>query len=476
MNNGSSFPQGEGATYGEYSTTTSVNGVKSRFTPSVDAIPSAEAEFGGYQTVTNEIGADSQYNQSRGEMLQSASGETNFGNFTSSTNVGGLNTQFDSSTDILQATSVASSEGATFSEFRSNTKVNGGDSGLTPFGDAKPYIGPTIDTNAFQANAGANGFSLTNQMNGSGNTLENLQTVDTANFTTSSSALGTTTGFGDTNLSSAVKSELSTLKDQMKLTESHLMGAISELRNEIRKSIRFSSTLEPTPTPFGKTELATNSPIIDTAPTFDANAFTTTNTQAFESAQSFDTAALTTNTQTVESTQQFDMKTLTTSTPAVESTPTFDTSAFTATTSTQAVQSTPQFDMNALTTSAPAVESTPSFDTSAFAATTSTQAVQSTQQFDMNTLATSTPAVESTPTFDASAFTATTSTQAVQSAPSFDTSALTTSSPVIDTTPTFDTQGLTTTTTTQQFKTTSTFDANAFQQVHQLLNQLLNLI
>ena len=86
MNGTESFSQGEGVTFGEYATTTNVNGVQSILTPSVDAIPNATKEIGEYQTVTNEIGMDSQL--SGGEVLQS--NDAMFGEMTSSTNAGGL--------------------------------------------------------------------------------------------------------------------------------------------------------------------------------------------------------------------------------------------------------------------------------------------------------------------------------------------------------------------------------------------------
>ena len=42
LSNGNSLSQDEGATFGEYQTTTKVNGVLSRFIPDIDAIPRTE--------------------------------------------------------------------------------------------------------------------------------------------------------------------------------------------------------------------------------------------------------------------------------------------------------------------------------------------------------------------------------------------------------------------------------------------------
>ena len=98
-------PQEGGATFGEYATTTSINGVQSQFTPNIDPISPAN-QFGGYQIVSNEV-----------------------------------NTQ--PPVDILQA----SGEGATFGEYNTHTKINGVDSMFTENIDAQPPYGTYVESN-----------------------------------------------------------------------------------------------------------------------------------------------------------------------------------------------------------------------------------------------------------------------------------------------------------------------------------------
>jgi len=97
-------PQEEGATFGEYATTTSINGVQSHYTPNIDPISSAN-QYGGYQIVSNEV-----------------------------------NTQ--PPVDILQA----SGEGATFGEYNTHTKINGVDSMFAENIDAQPAYGTYIES------------------------------------------------------------------------------------------------------------------------------------------------------------------------------------------------------------------------------------------------------------------------------------------------------------------------------------------
>ena len=124
INDNTSLPRGEGATFGEYSTTTSVNGVQSYLTPSVDAIPNASEEYGAYQkyqTVTNELGMDGQNSMSGGDFAQSGNNDPLIGGFTTSVNLGGTN---NSPVDILQATSMIGTQENNFNKFATTTKIN----------------------------------------------------------------------------------------------------------------------------------------------------------------------------------------------------------------------------------------------------------------------------------------------------------------------------------------------------------------
>ncbi|MBR4261663.1 MAG: hypothetical protein IKQ33_06945, partial [Clostridia bacterium] len=73
LNNDASLTQDERATFGEYRTTTKVNGVQSEYTPDIDVISSAEAEYGGQTSVANElVGEDANYDTNF-EVSQAAS-------------------------------------------------------------------------------------------------------------------------------------------------------------------------------------------------------------------------------------------------------------------------------------------------------------------------------------------------------------------------------------------------------------------
>ena len=175
MSNDNSFPQGEGTTFGEYSTTTNVNGIQSHFTPSVDAIPGAEAEFGGYQTVTNEIGRDSSFNLAGGDIPQSNNNEEILGDMSTSLNVGG--NQFGSSVDILEATSMAGGNALKNENFATTTKI-GIESEFTNSDNRIPNSGELTDLNfqttetAFDANILENTTPI-----GTGATFGDFQTI-----------------------------------------------------------------------------------------------------------------------------------------------------------------------------------------------------------------------------------------------------------------------------------------------------------
>ena len=182
MDKNISLPQVEGSTFGTYQTTTKVNGVQSRFTPNVDAIPSAEAESSGYQKTTNEI----DYNPSERDILKATSdGPISLDNYSAS-NTDGFNTYFDTNVDILQASSASGNEGAQFGEYKTTTKVNGVQSIYTPSIDAKPsdentnttqLLGQTVANTTTNFNLGGFDFGSTNDANQSetGVTLGNLQ-------------------------------------------------------------------------------------------------------------------------------------------------------------------------------------------------------------------------------------------------------------------------------------------------------------
>ena len=118
MNPTGYYPTQEGgATFGEYATTTSINGVQSQFTPNIDPFPSTN-QFGGYNIVSNEVTTQP-------------------------------------SVDILQA----SGEGAAFGEYNTTTKINGVDSMFAENIDAQPSYGtylestPILNVEELQSNA-----------------------------------------------------------------------------------------------------------------------------------------------------------------------------------------------------------------------------------------------------------------------------------------------------------------------------------
>ena len=147
LNNDASLTHDEGATFGEYRTTTKVNGVQSEYTPNVDAIPGADAEYGGHTSVENElVGADTKFDTNFDVVQASAAGandtaETNPFEVASSTAERGIT--------LGNITDDADDGGAQFGEYRTTTKVNGVESLYTPNVDAIPSAEDLIDKNDF---------------------------------------------------------------------------------------------------------------------------------------------------------------------------------------------------------------------------------------------------------------------------------------------------------------------------------------
>ena len=184
----------EGSTFGTYPTTTKVNGVQSQFTPNVDAIPSADAEFGGYQIKTNEI----DHHPSGGDILKATSDTPVSGGMNSASSTDENNTYSITNVDVLQASSATENEGAQFGEYRTTTKVNGVQSIYTPNIDAKildedenttlPVGGQTTTnttTTTTTTNFNLEGFDFGSAnaalQSDTGVTLGNVQNMTTAN-------------------------------------------------------------------------------------------------------------------------------------------------------------------------------------------------------------------------------------------------------------------------------------------------------
>ena len=112
MNN--EYSQGEGATFGEYATTTNI---QSNFGPSLDEISNENVELNGYQTATNEF---SEYNIPGRQEINEV--ETT-GAYQSS-NV--YENQYDSSSNVFQSSNYPIEETNQFSEYQTTT-ASGGD-------------------------------------------------------------------------------------------------------------------------------------------------------------------------------------------------------------------------------------------------------------------------------------------------------------------------------------------------------------
>jgi len=153
------FPQEEGATFGEYRTTTSINGVQSQFTPSVDPTPTSIDQIGGYQIASEEIPFG-------GDIFQTQ------------------NTETSPSYDVLQATSENGGEGSTFGEYRTTTKINGVDSIFTPDINSKNYNTDLLTTNqGFNVGEIVNDGNLTTSVPLI-DTNSLLQNIDNSTYTT----------------------------------------------------------------------------------------------------------------------------------------------------------------------------------------------------------------------------------------------------------------------------------------------------
>ena len=169
----------EGATFGEYRTSTKIDGVQSQFMPQVDALEDRKiSSFGGVQgssdfkqttttttttkyTTSSSSGGESQVSYNKAiqtstkvaptktlpvKFLPPIFGKSDSSNFqatttttTSTNNFGGMDTQLSG-----QAT-----EGATFGEYRTSTKIDGVQSQYMPQVDALEDKGlATVDTGA----------------------------------------------------------------------------------------------------------------------------------------------------------------------------------------------------------------------------------------------------------------------------------------------------------------------------------------
>ena len=137
-NHGTSLSQGEGAMFGEYSTTPSKYGIKSRrrYTLSTDVIPSVSTEFGEYQKTTTEIGQDSVSNPLNGVYKNKMNIAAKLLDFGETTNTNGVNTNFDSSYDILQPKNSVVRESAQFGEYKTTTRKIVKKTGFTTSNDA----------------------------------------------------------------------------------------------------------------------------------------------------------------------------------------------------------------------------------------------------------------------------------------------------------------------------------------------------
>ena len=201
-NNDILLQQGEGAQFGEYTATKSSHPAQSNFSSSLDGIQSGGESNGEYQTTTNEIAMDSEYNPSGGDILQATSEGITLGDLKRASMKGGFGTQLGTSYDVLQATSVAESGNAQFGEYKSTTtKVNGEKSQFTQSVDNKFSTGEGFDINAFQANNPVEsnaqiidqGFNL-----GDFNTTDSETKVNSEGFNTQFDIFQTTSSAHDT--------------------------------------------------------------------------------------------------------------------------------------------------------------------------------------------------------------------------------------------------------------------------------------
>ena len=165
--------------------------------------PNATKEIGEYQTVTNEIGMDSQF--SGGEVLQS--NDAMFGDITSSTNAGGLDTQIGSSYDVLKATS-QEGEGLQFGQFTSTTKIEGAES----FAQNSAEV---VDTNIFST-SNSNEFTTTQGADNLGfaDSAQSMQAnAVTTDFVSSAQTVDTNAMFENTSTNVAFDTNVQTFNE-----------------------------------------------------------------------------------------------------------------------------------------------------------------------------------------------------------------------------------------------------------------------
>ena len=399
--------------YGEYPVSKSIKAASS----SVEAIPTSTEGFAQYDTTTNEIGLDTQANTNIDfQALTNIGGDDNdfarvnilssdessnlqAGGFqettTTNTNVDftasaqvdtnmnfDTNTQFDFGTtnttselDVLQATS--SNTGTQYGEYQAsspitdtaesaqiveNTSIEGNmNFNADTFQSVEPNV--EMENNNFDFTTSNSIIGATSALNNFDSTGANFD-INKIDFTASTPAVDTNTNF-----------EINTTTTETTYGQTNLAHELVD-PNPIETNVNFSTqgpninelpASEPTYDTTANTDINTFAqtsaePVVDTTPSFDANAFPSTE-QTFDTTQAFDANTFTSTEQTVDTTPAFDATAFTATQQNVDTTQAFDATAFTATQ--QNVDTTQAFDATAFTATQQNVDTTPAFDATA---------------------------------------------------------------------------------------------------------------
>ena len=459
----------EGATFGEYKTSSNVEGVQSSFTSSVTGVQSSTESLGGLQNLGN-----FQSTNSNSETLPTISPVTETTDYQGTNENGGfsLGQVQTSSTSTQNITQTLPTKFLPLITHNTTT-------GQVDYQSTNATTSSTtVDINALQTSssfdASATNFDINSFQNTQSNvdggvSLDNFQTTNTTE-TTISAGLDTQVNTASVNAND-FQTDFNTASTSLELKTVPTTTNLDAGAFQTSAPIESGSSLD-----LNNLQATTSVDISSNTQAFDVNALQTA-TPNLETSSTLQTGTLDLTNLGNRQVQTFDA-----STSQIEQsniTPTFDINAFQTTSTTNVetttqnvdfgttenVTSTPSFDLNALGTTS--TTETQNFDINAFQTTSTTNVETTTQNVDFGT----TENVTNTPSFDVNAL-ATTSTTETQN---FDINALQTTSTTnvdtttqnidfgttenVTTTPSFDLNALGSSSTTE----TQNFDINAFQ-------------
>ena len=481
----------ESSNFGEYPATSTKKVAQETFQTTTDAIPTSTEDLAQYDTTTNEVGLDSQFNLASNNEIQepftdfktegdfasvkvlptddnttnlqvadyNAEVNTNTATTNFDTNaqfdLGMANTGFESGTDFVQTTTTT-----TTNTFTENTENNfGGIDVLQGTANATEY-------GEYQASSPIIDTAESAQITGNAN-LENLESFGTGEATSGAEYNFNTFQSVEENVDLGGMTTSTPIEGENNFdftTSDSVIGATSALNNIESTNYIPSEPVVETTTNYevNNVDYTASAPVEATTSTFDVNAFTSTENQFVDTTTDSQIQKELVDPVPIETginfaTQQSNYNEY----QASNTTENIDINAFTTTSTEQTVDTTPAFDTTDFAQAEPVAETTTNVDLNAF--TTTEQTVDTTPAFDTTAFTQAEPVAETTTNVDLNAFT--TTEQTVDTTPAFDTTDFAQAEPVVETTTNVDLN--TFTTTEQTVDTTPAFDTTAFTQSEQ---------